>query len=118
MAALLLVDDDPQIVRAIVPALEVSGLRVTVASSGHEAIRQLDETAWDALVVDLGLPDMDGKAVIRHSRGKSGAPVIVISAQHSATEVEAAHAAGAGWFLHKPFRTPDLVRCITESLTG
>ena len=116
MATLLLVDDDPQIVRAIIPALEVNGLRVTVANTGGEAIRQLDDSEWDALVVDLGLPDMDGKTIIRHSRGRSVAPVIVISAQHLSTEVEAAHAAGAGWFLHKPFRTPDLIRCIHHAL--
>ena len=118
VTALLLVDDDPQIVRAIVPALEVSGMSVTVASTGRDAMDQVDRRCWDALVVDLGLPDMDGKAVVRHLRGCSGTPVVVISAQHSPAEIEAAHGAGANCFLHKPFRTPDLIQCIRGALSG
>lgn len=117
-ASVLLVDDDPQIVRAIVPALQVSGLAVTVARNGAEALRFVDGGSWDALIVDLGLPDMDGKAIIRHSSGKSATPIIVISAQHSASEVEAAHQAGACCFMHKPFGTPDLVRRVEASIAG
>ena len=116
--SILLVDDDPQIVRALVPALEVSGLRVTVTTNGRDAIGQLDLRSWDALVVDLGLPDMDGKTIIRHLRGTSGTPVVVISARHSGAEVEAAHDLGANRFLHKPFRTPELVRCIRELVSA
>lgn len=116
VTSVLLVDDDPQIVRALVPALEVSGWRVIVSSTGQDAIDQVDADKWDALIVDLGLPDMDGKSVIRHLRGKSGTPVVVISAQHSETEVSAAHDAGANLFLHKPFRTPELVGCINRLL--
>jgi two-component system KDP operon response regulator KdpE len=115
---LLFVDDDPRIVRAIVPALEVTGLRVTVASSGRAAIDELERQTWGALVVDLGLPDMDGKVVIRRSKARSAAPIIVISAQHSQAEVNAAHLAGASYFLHKPFRTPALVECIKVFLTA
>lgn len=118
MTTLLLVDDDPQMVRAIVPAMEVSGLRVTVASTGQEAIDHLDRGSWDALVVDLGLPDMDGKSVVLHLRRNFSTPVVVISAQHSSLEVEAAHGAGANCFLHKPFRTPDLIKCVTDALAG
>lgn len=116
IASVLLVDDDPQIVRAIVPAMEVSGLAVTVVTNGADALKQVDGGRWDALVVDLGLPDMDGKAVIRHSRSRCSAPVIVISAQHSSHEVEAAELAGACCFLHKPFRTPELVQRIEASI--
>ena len=112
--ALLLVEDDPQIVRAIAPAFKVSGLDVTVASTGHEAIDLVDNRRWDALIVDLGLPDMDGTTVISHLRGRFDTPVIVISAQHSGTEVEAARRAGANCFLHKPFRTPELLHWVKE----
>lgn len=117
-ASILLVDDDLQIVRAIVPALQVSGLIVTVATTGTEALNHVDSNHWDALVVDLGLPDMDGKAVIRHSRSKCATPVIVISAQHSRTEVEAAEEAGACCFLHKPFPTPELIHRIEASIAA
>jgi two-component system KDP operon response regulator KdpE len=112
VTSVLLVDDDPQILRAILPALEVSGLHVTVTTTGEEAINKVDSGGWDALIVDLGLPDMDGKTIIRHLRGKSATPVVVISAQHSREEVDAAHRVGANFFFHKPFRTPDLVECI------
>jgi len=116
MNSVLLVDDDPQISRAIVPALQVSGLLVEVTTTGQDAIDQVDAAEWDAVIVDLGLPDMDGKLVIRHLRSKFSTPVVVISAQHSATEVQAAKMAGANFFLHKPFRTPDLVHCLGEFL--
>lgn len=113
-ACLLLVEDDPQLVRAIAPAFEVSGFEVTVAATGREAITMVDSGRWDALVVDLGLPDMDGTTVISHLRSRYATPVIVISAQHSGTEVEAARTAGANCFLHKPFRTPDLLHWVNE----
>jgi two-component system KDP operon response regulator KdpE len=117
-ASLLLVDDDPQIVRALVPALEVSGLCVTVATNGRDALAQVEKQSWDALVVDLGLPDMDGKTVVRHLRHKSGTPAIVISAQHSRKVVEAARVSGATCFLQKPFRTPELIDCIHKAMSG
>ncbi|MCW3797622.1 response regulator [Sphingomonas sp. BN140010] len=116
MTSILLVDDDTQIVRAIVPALQVSGLTVKVTTNGQDAINQVDASEWDALIVDLGLPDMDGKSVIRHLRTKFTTPVVVISAQHSAAEVDAAKLVGASCFLHKPFRTPDLVQCLSRLL--
>ena len=116
-ASLLLVEDDPQLVRAIAPAFEVSGFQVTVATTGGEAIDLVDNGRWDALVVDLGLPDMDGTTVICHLRSRSDTPVIVISAQHSGTEVEAARSAGANCFLHKPFRTPELLHWVKEWIT-
>jgi two-component system KDP operon response regulator KdpE len=114
LASLLLVDDDPQIVRAILPALAISRFQVTVATTGYEAIDSFDAGDWDALVVDLGLPDMDGKSIVAHVRQSSNMPIIVISAQHSREEVAAAHLAGATCFVHKPFRTPDLVKCLLD----
>ena len=115
--SLLLVEDDPQIVRAIAPAFEVSGYGVTVAATGGEAIELVDSRQWDALIVDLGLPDMDGKAVIAHLRGIAKTPVIVISARNSPSEVEAARNAGANCFLHKPFRTPQLLHWVNERIS-
>jgi two-component system KDP operon response regulator KdpE len=118
MTSVLLVEDDPRIVRAIVPALEVSGLTVTVTHTARAAMDQIDTCTWDALVVDLGLPDMDGKSVIRHLRESLMTPVVVLSAQHSRAEVDAAHVAGADCFLNKPFRTPDLVDCIRKLIVS
>jgi two-component system KDP operon response regulator KdpE len=115
-ASLLLVEDDPQIVRAIAPAFEVSGYVVTVANTGREAIDMLDFRHWDALIVDLGLPDLDGKSVIAHVRGQGNTPVVVISARNSPSEVEAARNAGANCFIHKPFRTPHLLEWVSQSI--
>ena len=116
-ASLLLVEDDPQIVRAIAPAFEVSGYAVTVAVTGHEAIDMLDRHRWDALIVDLGLPDLDGKSVIAHVRGQGNTPVVVISARNSPGEVEAARDAGANCFMHKPFRTPQLLHWVSQNMS-
>lgn len=118
VTSVLLVDDDLQIVRSIVPALEVCGLSVKVTNTGQDAIEQVDAASWDALIVDLGLPDMDGKAVIRHLRKTSTTPVVVISARHSAAEVDGAHEVGADQFLHKPFRTPDLIACLNQFVSA
>ena len=116
-ASLLLVEDDPQIVRAIAPAFEVSGYTVTVAGTGREAIGMLDRHRWDALIVDLGLPDLDGKSVIAHVRGQGNTPVVVISARKSPSEVEAARDAGANCFIHKPFRTPQLLDWVSQNIS-
>jgi two-component system KDP operon response regulator KdpE len=117
-AALLLVEDDPQIVRAIAPAFEVSGYAVTVAATGRQAIEMLDAQGWDALIVDLGLPDVDGKVVIAHLRSQGDTPVIVISARNSPSEVEAARDAGANGFMHKPFRTPQLLNWVNQKMSS
>ena len=96
-------------VRALRPALEVNGMTVTIANTGSDAIAAFDGGTWDALVVDLGLPDMDGKDVVRYCRARSDAAMFVISGRHLQAEVDAAHTAGATGFLHKPFRTSDLI---------
>jgi two-component system KDP operon response regulator KdpE len=114
--SILLVDDDQQIIRAILPAMRVSGFHVTTAGTVSQATRQIDAYEFDTLIVDLGLPDGDGKDVVRHLRKLSAKPVIIISARHSDIEVEAALTAGANAFLHKPFSTPALVSSIREHL--
>ena len=116
--ALLIVEDDLQIVRAIAPAFEVNGYNVKVVGTGGDAIRLLDSQTWDALIVDLGLPDMDGKSVIAHLRRVANTPVIAISARNSHGEVEAVRNVGASCFLHKPFRTPQLIDCIGEKISS
>ena len=104
--------------RAIAPAFEVSGYAVTVAVTGREAIEMLDRHCWDALIVDLGLPDLDGKAVIAHLRGQASTPIVVISARNSRSEVEAARDAGANCFMHKPFRTPQLLDWVSQNISS
>ena len=116
--SLLLVEDDPHIVRSIGPAFDVSGYSLTVATTGREAIEYLDCGRWDAVIVDLGLPDMDGKAVIAHLRDMANTPIIVISATDSRSDVEAARKSGANCFVHKPFRTPQLIGLLNEQISS
>jgi two-component system, OmpR family, KDP operon response regulator KdpE len=115
---LLLVEDNPQIVRAVLPALEVSGHAVTVASDGASALILVAASEWDALIVDLGLPDMDGKDVVRYLRERSGTPVIVISARDSARDQMDCCKAGASHFLRKPFATSELLACLSSAVEG
>jgi two-component system KDP operon response regulator KdpE len=117
-ASILLVDDDPQVVRALVPALEVNGAQVTVANCGLSAIEQSQLTRWDAAVVDLGLPDMDGQDLVRYLAQDRATPVMVISAQHSEHQVQTATRGGALHFLHKPFPTPELVNWLKTMLAA
>ena len=70
-ARVLIVDDEPQILRFLKPALEASGYQVLHAASGHEALRLIANSAPDLMVLDLGLPDMDGKEVIARARSFS-----------------------------------------------
>jgi len=111
---LLLIEDDPQIVRALVPALEVCGYQVTGATNGASALTLLAASSWDAVVLDLGLPDIDGREILRHIRRTRSMPVIVISARHSAPDQIECGEAGATAFLGKPFATRDLIHCLAQ----
>ena len=78
---LLLVDDEPQISRWLLPALRASGYEVDAVGSGGEALAALADDPRDLVLLDLGLPDLDGKAVIARLREWSDAPIVVISAR-------------------------------------
>ena len=110
---LLLVEDDPQIVRALVPALEVCGYRVTGATNGASALTLLAASSWDAVVLDLGLPDIDGREVLRHIRRTRSIPVIVISARHSAPDQIECDEAGAT-ASRTACRGTRLIRCLAQ----
>lgn len=100
---ILVVDDEPQILRALRINLSVRGYDVVTASSGAGALRAAAEKPPDVIVLDLGLPDMDGVEVLAGLRGWCAAPVIVLSARtDSADKVEALDA-GADDYVTKPF---------------
>ncbi len=90
MSRILVVDDEPQILRALRINLSVRGYEVVTASTGAGALRAAAERPPDVVVLDLGLPDMDGTEVLAGLRGWCTAPVIVLSARtDSADKVEA-----------------------------
>ncbi|MCZ4542613.1 DNA-binding response regulator [Rhodococcus erythropolis] len=103
MSRILVVDDEPQILRALRINLSVRGYEVVTASTGAGALRAAAERPPDVVVLDLGLPDMDGTEVLAGLRGWCTVPVIVLSARtDSADKVEALDA-GADDYVTKPF---------------
>jgi two-component system KDP operon response regulator KdpE len=115
---LLLVDDEPQIVRAITPALTAAGYLVDTAATGEAALNAMASEPCDAMILDLGLPDMDGKEVIRRIREWSDAPIIVLSARDLESEKIAALDLGADDFVNKPVGVGELLARVRASLRG
>lgn len=116
--SLLLVDDEPQIVRALTPALQAAGYRVEVAASGEEALTKFASDPAEVVVLDLGLPDLDGKEVIARIREWSEAPIIVLSARHQEAEKIATLDLGADDYVNKPIGIGELLARIRAALRG
>ena len=99
----LVVDDEPQILRALRINLSVRGYEVSTASTGAGALKAAAENPPDVVVLDLGLPDMDGIEVLAGLRGWLSAPVIVLSARIDSSDKVQALDAGADDYVTKPF---------------
>jgi two-component system KDP operon response regulator KdpE len=116
--SLLLVDDEPQIVRALTPALQAAGYRVEVAATGEQALTMFASEPSEVVVLDLGLPDLDGKVVLERIREWSDAPVIVLSARHQEAEKIATLDLGADDYVNKPIGVGELLARIRAALRG
>lgn len=112
----LVVDDEPQIVRALTLNLHALGYDVSSASSGEEALIQASQHRPDAVILDLGLPGIDGIEVIRGLRGWTGVPVIVLSVREDEREKIAALESGADDYVTKPFGMGELVARLRAAL--
>jgi two-component system KDP operon response regulator KdpE len=112
----LVVDDEPAIHRFLTPALAAAGYEPVTATTGAEALRLLATAAPDLVVLDLGLPDMDGKDVIVQARAWSQAPIIVLSARDREAEKIAALDLGADDFVNKPFGVGELMARLRAAL--
>lgn len=99
----LVVDDEPQLLRALRINLNARGFAVTTASTGTEALAAAARVNPQVVVLDLGLPDIDGITVLEGLRGWSTVPVIVLSARTDAADKVAALDAGADDYVTKPF---------------
>ena len=117
-ARLLLVDDEPQIVRALTPALTAAGYAVETAATGEAALSLMAGAPSDVMILDLGLPDIDGKEVIKRVREWSEAPIIVLSARDLESEKIAALDLGADDFVNKPVGVGELLARVRASLRG
>ena len=115
---LLIVDDEPQILRALTPALAAAGFDVVGASSGEEAMGLLASEPSDVVILDLGLPDIDGKEVIQRVREWSAVPIIVLSARDLESEKIAALDVGADDFVNKPVGVGELLARIRAVMRG
>ena len=117
MAKILVIDDDPSLNRALRLGLQAVGHDVTTAATGEHGISQTALTSPDVIVLDMGLPDMDGIAVCRTIRGWSDVPIIILSATGAENRKVAALDAGANDYVTKPFSMPELearIRVVTR----
>ena len=114
----LMVEDEAAIVRVLRPALSAAGYIVTTAETGAAAIERLAADAFDVVILDLGLPDMDGKEVISRIREWTETPIVVLSARDMEHEKIAALDLGADDFVNKPFGVGELLARMRAAQRG
>jgi two-component system, OmpR family, KDP operon response regulator KdpE len=108
MARVLVVDDDPSLLRVLRVGLRARGHEVSVASNGEQGISQAALLSPDVIVLDLGLPDIDGLTVCRRIRSWSDVPIVVLSANDAEDRKVAALNEGADDYVTKPFGMAEL----------
>jgi two-component system KDP operon response regulator KdpE len=113
---ILVVEDEPQVMRVLRTTLPASGYRVTEATRGEDALVQAATRTPDLVLLDLTLPDLDGIEVARRLREWSRVPLIVVSARGQERDKIAALDAGADDYLTKPFGTGELLARIRVAL--
>lgn len=116
MLNVLVVDDEPQIVQSLLITLRAHGYAPYPASSGTTALDEATRRPPELVLLDLGLPDMDGSAVIRALRAWTAVPIIVLSGRTGGSEKVAALDAGADDYVTKPFGMDELMARIRAVL--
>jgi len=109
MTRVLVVDDEPQILRALQINLRARHYEVLTAATGAEALATAAAHNPDLVILDLGLPDLDGVEVIRGLRGWSTAPIVILSGRTDSADKVDALDAGADDYLTKPFGVDELL---------
>src|SRR5690349_13982239 len=109
MPRVLVVDDEPQILRALRINLRVRGYDVDTAATGKQALEMAARHPPDLVLLDLGLPDLDGVEVIEGLRGWTAAPIIVLSGRGDSINKVGALDAGADDYVTKPFGMDELL---------
>lgn len=121
MNRILVVDDEPQILRALRINLRARGYHVDIAATGTAALKIAASHPPDLVVLDLGLPDLDGVDVIRGLRGWTSVPIIVLSGRAGSDDKVTALDAGADDYVTKPFGVDELlarIRAVTRRHTS
>jgi two-component system KDP operon response regulator KdpE len=110
------VEDDRKMIRVYATSLEAEGYRVFDASTGQRAIEEVRTRNPDLILLDLGLPDIDGLSLVPELRAHTTAPVIVVSAREQENDKVKALDAGANDYLTKPFSVPELLARVRVGL--
>ncbi len=105
----IIIEDDPQIRRFLRTTLPHHGYRLFEATTGAEGLKEAETRQPDIIILDLGLPDLDGLEVIRHLREWTGVPIIILSARGQERDKVAALDAGADDYVSKPFGIAELL---------
>jgi CheY-like chemotaxis protein len=119
MAIILVVDDDPVAQRVLNAQLRTVGHTVVAARSGESALKQLSETFCDLVILDIGLPDIDGLTLLRTLRADvnhQAIAIIMLTASGQANDYAKAEAAGANAFLRKPASSNELIETVARVL--
>jgi two-component system KDP operon response regulator KdpE len=116
VSRILVVDDEPQLLRALGTNLKARGYDVELAATGEAALALAARTHPDVVVLDLGLPGIDGTEVIRGLRGWSSVPIIVLSVRETESEKVEALDAGADDYVTKPFGMDELLARLRAAL--
>ena len=116
MTRVLIVDDEPQILRALATNLRARGFEVDVAETGEQALELAARHRPDLVVLDLGLPGIDGVEVVRGLRGWSTVPIVVLSVRDAEADKVQALDAGADDYVTKPFGMDELLARLRAAL--
>ena len=114
--AVLVIDDEPQMRRLLRVTLEAHGYAVTDAATGNDGIVQAAQARPEIIVLDLGLPDLDGVTVLKRIREWSRVPIIILSVRDRDGDKVAALDAGADDFVTKPFSSAELLARLRTAL--
>jgi two-component system KDP operon response regulator KdpE len=115
-ARILIVDDEPNIIATVGPLLRARGYEVLSAMSGRAALQAVERDKPDLIVLDLGLPDIDGVEVCRRVRHTASVPILILSARGAEGDKVSALDAGADDYVTKPFGAEELLARIRATL--
>jgi two-component system KDP operon response regulator KdpE len=113
---ILVIEDEASLIRVLEPTLTATGATVRIAQSGAKGLEHLSAAAFDVVLCDLGLPDIDGEKLISTIRRDSDIPIIVLSARGSEDDRIKALDAGADDFVPKPFSASELLARIRAAV--
>lgn len=114
--SILVIDDEPQIQRLLTITLEAQGYRVAIAGTGKDGLEATAQRRRDLIILDLGLPDLNGTSVLKQIREWTQTPVIILTVQDAETEKIEALDSGADDYVTKPFNSGELLARVRAAL--